>query len=137
MRRSGALLGVLTAAALPGCSAASPVSVPAQAAPQEPPALTADVQQFRRDAERRVVQIALANDADAPVTVEQVALSSPAFASVPPTATEAQLEPGWRTNFPVPYGDTRCGAGATVAPPSRWSPSGPRTAVSGRSGSAW
>lgn len=112
MRRSGALLALLTAAGLPACGAASPARVAAQASP----ALTADVQQFRRDAERRVVQIALTNAAAAPVAVEQVALSSPGFGPVPPTTSEAQLQPGSRTNFPVPYGDPRCATDATVAP---------------------
>lgn len=49
--------------------------------------------------------------------LEELALASPSFSAMPPTTTSAQLPPGWRTNFPVPYGDARCDAGAATGPP--------------------
>ena len=109
MRRGGALLALVTAAALPSCGGAQPAA-PAQLG------FAADVQQFRRDAERRVVQVALTNVAPNAVTVEQLALSTPGFVEMPPTPTDTVLRPGERTNFPVPHGDTHCDAEATVSP---------------------
>lgn len=97
-----ALAGLLALTALPACGGAA---VPA-AAP--PPALTAEVKQYRADIAPRRLSVSVGNPGTEPVVVTGLELLPAGFQARDRAAVDVQVPPGRRTDVKVPYGRARC-----------------------------
>jgi hypothetical protein len=108
-------VGAVTLAACAGPAAdpspdASPSSSVTPAVPAVP-GIEAEIVRLRTDeAIGGQVQVRLTDTGDTPFTVTSVALRSPGFAPVPPTAITAEYAPGRVIDLPVPFGDAVCDA---------------------------
>lgn len=100
MSRSGVLLLLaLTACATP-----------------EPPALSAEVRQYRNDVALRRLSVTVTNDGDRPVSIRGVRLAAPGFSRLPMAGAEVELPPADRVDLPVPYGEVSCAGPPSTAP---------------------
>ncbi|MGY1590481.1 hypothetical protein ACI79D_00740 [Geodermatophilus sp. SYSU D00708] len=102
---------------------ASPASSPVpagttSAAPTVPavPGIAAEVVRLRTDvAVGGRVQVRVTDTGPEPFTVTAVALDSPGFAPLPPTALTAEFAPGRVIDLPTPYGTPDCSAAPAPA----------------------
>jgi hypothetical protein len=105
---------VVGALLLAGCGAPSPGQastagdVTASAAPS--PELSAALVQYRRDAQRGVVQVKVTNDGPEPVTVRGVELSSATFAEPAVEGKDSRLAPGTTVDLTVDLPEAVCEA---------------------------
>jgi hypothetical protein len=122
MRRTAIAVAVV-AVALAACagpaadpsSDASPSSAVSSAVPAVP-GIEAEIVRLRTDeAIGGQVQVRLTDTGDTPFTVTSVALRSPGFAPLPPTAITAEYAPGRVIDLPVPFGDVVCDASPVPA----------------------
>lgn len=75
----------------------------------EPPAISAEVIQLRRDEVLERVQIALENTGRDEIVVERIRLRVKGFRSAGSVAKDSQVPAGRVVNLPTPYGKVRCG----------------------------
>lgn len=99
-RATGAALAGLLAGLLAGCASAPP-----------PDRLTVSLGQSRDNENRHLLQVVLANDADAPLDVVRLQLRSPGYSEVAPTVRSDAVRPGRQIAFPVEYGRADCRRG--------------------------
>ncbi|MGY1680707.1 hypothetical protein [Geodermatophilus sp. SYSU D01176] len=114
MGRTAALALVLLCAA---CSesdgAAEPVPAATPAAPALPPVPGLDAEVVRHRTDVPVpgrVHVRVTDTGDRPFTVTAVAIDSPGFAPLPPTALTAVFEPGRTIDLRTAYGEPDCAA---------------------------
>ena len=109
-----ALAAALTVACAPTPAAApSPSASPSGSAPGLPPVpgMDAEIVLLRTDeAIGGQVQVRITDSGDEAFTVTQVALDSPGFAPLPPTALRAEFAPRRVIDLPTPYGEPVCTA---------------------------
>ncbi|RBY81758.1 hypothetical protein DQ238_07045 [Geodermatophilus sp. TF02-6] len=110
---------LLCAACSPGDGGASSapattsVSASASATPTLPavPGIAAEVVRLRTDvAVGGRVQVRVTDSGEEPFTATAVALDSPGFTPLPPTAVHAEFAPGRVIDLPTPYGEPDCTA---------------------------
>jgi hypothetical protein len=80
------------------------------------PALSVDVQQYRRDEVDRMLEIKVGNSGREPVVIESVQLDVPQFTAIAPTDVRATIQPGDKVDLRTAYGEARCG---TTGPRNR------------------
>ncbi len=95
----------LTAAAAPSQAA---VPGPVASVVVRPTDLTASVEQYRRDAQRGVLQVKVTNGGDAPVHVTRVRLDTPTFTGPVEADKDSRVAPGVSADLTVPLGDPAC-----------------------------
>jgi hypothetical protein len=114
MRRAAvAGLAVLCAACTGSPASSSDAAGTTSAAPTVPavPGIAAEVVRLRTDvAVGGRVQVRVTDSGTDPFTVTAVALDSPGFAPLPPTALTAEFAPGRVIDLPTPYGTPDCSA---------------------------
>ena len=99
----------LVLAALGGCAAGPEPVAPTPAAEL---GLEGRLQQYRRDAARRVLQLQVQSPR-AGLVVEDVELRAAAFAPTRRTGTSTALRPASPVDLPLPHGEARCDADPT------------------------
>ncbi|MGY1691132.1 hypothetical protein [Geodermatophilus sp. SYSU D01105] len=118
MRRAAAALIAVLCAACSSPAGGGPASSPVaggttSTAPAVPavPGIAAEVVRLRTDVVvGGRVQVRVADTGAEPFTVTAVALDSPGFAPLPPTALTAEFAPGRVIDLPTPYGRPVCSA---------------------------
>jgi hypothetical protein len=120
MRRAtcGAVAAAVAVLALAGCgggTSGDPATTAAAtgAVPTVPavPGISAEAVRLRTDeAVGGQVQVRLTDTGTAPFTVTAVAIESPAFAALPPTAVATTYAPGQTIDLPTPFGVVACAA---------------------------
>jgi hypothetical protein len=106
------LVALLTAA----CGTTAPSAEPSRTSSAEAaqitavPGMEAEVVRLRTDeAVGGRIQVRVTNTGDDGFTVTSVALDSPGFTALPPTAVTAEFAPGRVIDLPTPYGAPVCG----------------------------
>ncbi|TFV92230.1 hypothetical protein E4P40_03230 [Blastococcus sp. CT_GayMR20] len=120
MRRTAIafVVGAVAACGGPAAGPSSDASTSSSVTPAVPavPGIEAEIVRLRTDeAIGGQVQVRLTDTGDTPFTVTSVALRSPGFAPVPPTAITAEYAPGRVIDLPVPFGDAVCDASPVPA----------------------
>lgn len=109
--------GVVASLALAGCGAAGSVQDAAQNGVSTPagtataagePDLSAEVVQYRRDAQRDVVQVKVTNHGDVPVQVDRVELATTTFVAPVAEDKDSLVGPGLSVDLTVPLGEAAC-----------------------------
>jgi hypothetical protein len=98
--------------------AAAPTPAPSSVAPDVPavPGIEAEAVRLRTDeVVGGQVQVRVTDTGDDGFTVTAVALDSPGFAGLPPTAVTADFAPGRVIDLPTPYGTPVCDAAPVPA----------------------
>jgi hypothetical protein len=121
--------GVVVCLALAGCGSAGSASGPSPDGPSvtgtavaspaaAEPDLTAEVVQYRRDAQRDVVQVKVTNHGDVPVQVDRVELATTTFVAPVAEDKDSLVGPGLSVDLTVPLGEAACDAdeGAATDP---------------------
>jgi hypothetical protein len=85
----------------------------------KPPALTAQVQQYREDEVAGRLQIGLTNLTASTVQVKSVQLKWPGLETQPATVIDYALSPGVRADLATPLGSARCSGPAPAATSAR------------------
>ena len=70
--------------------------------------LTAEVVQYRRDAQRDVVQVKVTNNGDVPVQVDRVELATTTFVTPVAEDKDSLVGPGLSVDLTVPLGEAAC-----------------------------
>ena len=94
-----------------GTAGAAPSTTSAAAALPPVPGIEAEVVRHRTDVPvTGQVHVRVTDTGDAPFTVTAVAIDSPGFAPLPPTALTAAFEPGRTVDLRTAYGEPDCAA---------------------------
>lgn len=112
------LVAVFTAACGTTPPAVAPAPASSSVAPDIPavPGIEAEAVRLRTDeVVGGQVQVRVTNTGDDGFTVTAVALDSPGFAGLPPTAVTADFAPGRVIDLPTPYGTPDCAAAPVPA----------------------
>ena len=94
-----------------GTAGAAPSTTSAAPAPPPVPGIEAEVVRHRTDVPvAGQVHVRVTDTGDRPFTVTAVAIDSPGFAPLPPTALTAAFEPGRTVDLRTAYGEPDCAA---------------------------
>jgi len=115
VRRTGValLVALIAACGTTQSPSATPSSSPVRAAAEIPevPGLSAEAVRLRTDeAIGGQFQVRITDSGDDGFTVTSVALDSPGFVALPPSAETAEFAPGRVIDLPTPYGEPVCDA---------------------------
>jgi hypothetical protein len=107
---AGCQVGAPGSAGTAATGAAAPEGSAGPTAEQtEAPDLTAELVQYRRDAQRDVVQVKVTNHGDRPVLVERVTVTTTTFVAPVTAAKDSMVGAGLSVDLTVPLGQPACG----------------------------